>query len=86
MFIFVVRSLCVCLLEVLQLAMLIRAVLSWLPIADDSKFESFIYGITEPIIYPVRAVLDRFESISALPVDIPFFVTYLLLMLLSAIL
>ncbi len=81
---YVISNVCLCLLEVIQLAMLVRAILSWLPLDDDNKIEAFVYGITEPIIYPVRALFDRFDSLRTVPIDIPFFVTYILLIILSS--
>ena len=83
---YVVSSVCLCLIEVLQLAMLVRAVLSWLPLEDDNKIEAFLIGITEPIIYPIRLLLYRFDSLRTVPLDIPFFVTYILLIALSSLL
>ncbi len=81
---YVISNVCICLIEVLQLAMLVRAILSWLPLDDDNKIEAFVYGITEPIIYPVRLLLERFDSLRTVPIDIPFFITYILLILLSS--
>ncbi|MBQ8005750.1 MAG: YggT family protein [Clostridia bacterium] len=81
---YVITNVCICLIEVLQLAMLVRAILSWMPLDDDNKIEAFVYGITEPIIYPIRLLLERFDSLRTVPIDIPFFITYILLILLSS--
>lgn len=83
---FVISNVCFYLIEFLQLAMLVRAVLSWLPLSDDNKIEAFVYGITEPIIYPVRVILERFDGLANFPLDIPFFLTFIILSLLSSIL
>lgn len=68
----------VLILTALQLAMLVRAIMSWFP-GDSNKFENFLYAITEPLIFPVRKLFERFNWFQGLPIDISFFVTYLLL-------
>ncbi len=73
-------------LSLLQILMLIRAVISWLPIDEDSRFVEFIYAATEPVIAPVRALLSRFEGIENSPIDISFFITFMLLSVLQIIL
>lgn len=83
---FVVAKTTLVLLEVLQFAMLVRAILSWLPLDDGNKIESFVFALTEPIIYPVRVLLSRFSSIQAMPIDFSFFITYIILIVLSTLL
>lgn len=66
--------------------MIARALLSWFPIDDDNPILSFVYAITEPFIYPVRSLLERFDAPTAMPIDIPFIVTYMILFILSSLL
>lgn len=40
-------------------AVVIRAILSWLPISPRSEFVRLIYRITEPLLDPVRRVMPR---------------------------
>lgn len=68
----------VLILSVFQLAMLIRAIMSWFP-GDSNKFEIFLYAITEPLILPVRKLFERLNWFQEIPIDVSFFVTYLLL-------
>ena len=68
----------VLILTLLQLAMLVRAIMSWFP-GDSNKFEDFLYAITEPLILPIRKLFERFNWFQGLPIDVSFFVTYLLL-------
>lgn len=68
------------LLSALQLMMLARAVVSWVLPDDDNAFTRFVTGVTEPLITPVRMLLERFEFVQELPIDISFFVTCLLLL------
>lgn len=68
----------VLILTALQLAMLVRAIMSWFP-GDSNKFENFLYAITEPLILPVRKLFERLNWFQGLPIDVSFFITYLLL-------
>lgn len=69
--------------------MMLRAILSWLPIDEDSPLVNFLYAMTEPVIMPVRMLLERFEALNELPIDISFIVAFMILsivqMLLSGI-
>lgn len=72
-------------LSVLQLAMLIRAIMSWFP-SEPNKFENFLYAITEPLIMPVRKLFERLNWFQGLPIDMSFFATYLILTVLLLVL
>ena len=68
------------LVSALEILMLARAVLSWLPfLDDDSPVQRFLYAATEPVILPIRALLERSETIANLPIDLSFFVAYFVL-------
>ena len=77
----VMATVVVLLLSAVQLAMLARAIMSWFPM-EPNRFTDFLYGITEPFIYPVRLLFERMNWFQNLPIDISFMVTYLLLSLL----
>ena len=81
----IVANVVVLLLSALQLAMLLRAILSWFPM-DSNRFTDFLFGITEPFIYPVRLLFEKLNWFQNLPIDISFLVTYLLLSLLTVFL
>lgn len=74
------------LLYAFQLLMLARAIVSWLPLDEDSPVENFLYAVTEPVIAPVRALCERFGWFEGLPVDMSFFITFLLITVLTAFL
>ena len=79
-FLYVLFAVLIGVIETVTLLMLIRAILSWFPVADrSSKLMSFLYMVTDAVLYPVRRFLDRFESLKSSPIDISFIVTYLLL-------
>ncbi len=73
----IIKSIVIILLTVVQFAMLIRAILSWFPI--DNRFVDFLHAITEPFIIPVRLLFEKMNWFSGLPIDVSFFVTYLLI-------
>ncbi len=82
---FLVKAVIYTAIGALQMAMFARAVLSWFP-GVGGRFEEFLYTITEPIIEPVRMLLDRFESVAGLPIDISFLVTFILLSVIQSML
>jgi YggT family protein len=73
-------------LTVLQLLMFARALTSWILADDDSPIVEFLYAVTEPLIIPVRALLERSEFIRDLPIDVSFFATYILLTVVQSLL
>ena len=64
---------------VLQFLMFARAILSWLPMDEDNPIEDFLYTVTEPVIMPVRSVIEHFGWFEGLPIDMSFFITFILL-------
>lgn len=74
------------LLSAIELCMLVRAVLSWFPIRDDNPILRFVVMVTEPLIAPIRALFDRMEWFRNFPLDMSFFVTFLLLSAASSVL
>ena len=84
-FIELVKSIADGILMVLQIAMLVRAVMSWFPMGENIVSD-IAYSITEPVIIPVRRLMERFESIRNFPIDISFFVTLMIISLISAVL
>ena len=77
----IVSTVVVLLLSAIQLCMLLRAILSWF-MMESNRLTDFLYGVTEPFIYPVRLLFDRMGWFRNLPIDLSFMVTYLLLSLL----
>ncbi len=73
-------------LSILQLLMLLRAILSWMPLDEDSDIVTFIYMMTEPVIFPVRSLTERFGLFEGSPIDVPFFISFLLLSMVQILL
>ena len=65
-----------------ETAMLLRAILSWVPM-NPNKFSDLLYAITEPFIYPIRWLFEKMNWFQGTPLDVPFFVTFLLLSVLN---
>ena len=75
----IIKNIVIILLTVVQFAMLARAILSWFPM--DNKFIDFLHAITEPFILPVRMLFERMNWFLGLPIDVLFFVSYLIISL-----
>lgn len=46
-------------IRILQYLIIGRAILSWLPLDMDHPIKVIIYKLTEPILGPVKSLLDR---------------------------
>jgi YggT family protein len=46
-------------LYILEIFILIRVVISWLPISHNHPIVEFIYTVTEPILSPIRRMIDK---------------------------
>ncbi len=67
--------------------MFLRAILSWFIQDDDNVLLNFLYYITEPVIMPVRLILNRlFPALEEFPIDIAFSVTLILLLIIEMLL
>ena len=82
---YVVSTVVQIVLSVIQLAMLLRAILSWFPM-EPNGFTEFLYGITEPFIYPFRALFNRLNWFQNLPIDVAFSAAYISLFLIGILL
>ena len=78
----VMADVVVLLLSAIQLAMLVRAILSWFPM-DSNGFTDFLYGITEPFIVPIRLLFQKMNWFQNVPIDVSLMGSYLLLSILS---
>lgn len=60
----------------LEIVMLISAVTSWLPIGDDHPLLDFFDTVTDMVSSPFRVLLERFDALKELPVDLSVILTY----------
>ncbi len=82
----IVRQVAYNLLSLLQLAMLIRALMSWIPSLRGSALDGILYQITEPIIEPFRQLLWKIPGLQGFPLDLSFLAAYITLNFLMGIL
>ena len=73
-------------IDVLSIAMFVRAILSWFTMGEQTKLGTFMYVVTEPVIMPIRALCNRFGWFQGTPIDMSFFITSVLLMVVSLLL
>lgn len=59
--------------------MLVRAIMSWVMPDRSSKIWEIVFGLTEPVIYPIRQLLHRFRFVQMCPIDLSFLAACLLL-------
>ena len=74
-----------CVLWALNVAMFVRAIMSWIPDSEEWGVTRFVTVLTEPLIIPVRALFNKMGWFQDLPMDISFFVTYILLSIVTAL-
>ena len=67
----------------IQLAMLVRAILSLLGFDESGTLGAFLALVTEPVILPARILLSRVQALDGFPLDFSFLLTYFLLTLIS---
>ena len=73
-------------ISVLEFLILGRAITSWFPLDDDSPILNFLYLATEPILAPIRAILEHIPFLRDLPIDASTLIAFMILTLLSAFL
>lgn len=83
--IYVLINFIVMFIEIITLAMAIRAIISWFFDADG-KFIRFLYVLTEPAIMPIRKLFYKMNWFQETPMDIAYMTTYLVLALIQLLL
>ena len=74
------------LIDFLQMALLANAIVSWLPLDDDNIFVVLLDYICAPALLPARILVEKSKTLSSLPIDISYILTYILLMIIGAML
>ena len=72
-------------IEVISLAMMLRAILSWFT-GGDGKFTRFLYVVTEPAIMPMRKLFHKFNWFQDTPLDVSYTFTFIALFVIQTIL
>ena len=47
------------LLQVIEILIFVRVIISWLPISRDNPLIQILYQLTEPILGPIRAIIQK---------------------------
>lgn len=80
------RNIILVLLDVLQLAFLLRAIMSWFDRGEPGMISSFLIFVTEPIIMPIRVLFERRKLFQDSMLDVPFFIAFMILTLVQTFL
>jgi uncharacterized protein YggT (Ycf19 family) len=83
--VYIMRRTLLLLIDVVDVAFLLRAIFSWFDPERSWRFSTFLYLVTEPLIVPVRTLCYKKNWFQSTPLDVPFLITILLLSLLQTI-
>jgi YggT family protein len=83
--IYVLVNFVIIFIDIITLAMTIRAILSWF-VEGDGPFIRFLYVITEPAIMPIRKLLVKKNWLQGSPIDFSFMLTYIVLFVVQLLL
>ncbi|MBO7250776.1 MAG: YggT family protein [Clostridia bacterium] len=72
-------------IELISLAMFVRAIMSWF-FDIDGKFVRFLYVFTEPAIMPMRRLFDKMNWFHDVPIDMAYSATFIVLVLIQILL
>jgi len=81
-----VKTLAYMIINIMQYALLFRAILSWIPQLQGSGLSTFLYQITEPVVYPFRKLLRKVRALDRIPLDLSVLLAFLALSLLRSLL
>ena len=83
---YLVRSLALLLIEVLQTLMLVMSLMSWIPQLRQTKLYYMISMVVEPVIDPFRRLLYKIPGMDRFPLDLSFLVAWMVLSMLASML
>lgn len=76
-----IATLLLYLLQIVKLLVIVRCILSWFP-NQDNKIVEIIYRLTEPILYPIRELIQRLMGGRAIMIDFSPILLFLLIQVL----
>ena len=74
------------LIDLLQFALCINALVSWFPVSEENVFVQLLDRICTPVLYPARLLVEKSDTLSSFPIDISYIVTYIALSVIGAML
>ena len=81
---FVLVSFALTFIDVLMLAMTVRAIISWF-YDGDGIIVRFLYVVTEPVLMPIRMLFEKMNWVQDSPIDVSYGCTYIVLIVLQMI-
>ena len=69
-------------INVYEMILIARALISWFPIDRGNPIVAFLYGVTEPVLAPVRKLLFKIPALQSIPIDFSIIVVFMLLSIL----
>ncbi|MBO5287394.1 MAG: YggT family protein [Clostridia bacterium] len=78
-FVYYLAHIITIILSLFELCMFVRAICSWVPQFRDSMVYGISFKVTEPVLYPIRKWLFRFNWVRNCPIDISFIVVIILI-------
>lgn len=73
-------------LTVAGIALFLRAIVSWFDPMEESRVASFLYLLTEPLIYPIRQLFEKKGWFEGTPIDVPFIFAVIIIAVLRGLL
>lgn len=70
-------------IDIISIAMCIRAILGWFVVDNSGKFMHFLYVLTEPAIMPLRKLFYKLNWFQNSPFDMAYMFTYMVLFLIQ---
>jgi len=67
------------LISIYELVLTVRAIFSFIPSLQETRVYEIVYMLTEPVLYPIRSFLFRFEFFRRLPIDFSMIILFLLM-------
>ena len=82
----IIARLVVALLYAMQFLMFGRAIMSWFAPDEDNRIAQFLFVVTEPFVYPIRQLLNKFNFFSNIPIDMSFMFAMIILIICTSVL
>lgn len=67
------------LFTIIEFAILARVIISWLPVQRGNKLIALLYQVTEPILAPIRSLIERSSFGRNLMFDVSPIIAFLLI-------
>jgi YggT family protein len=74
------------LLEIIKYTVLVRVIISWLPIPKENQLIRLLYQITEPILSPIRNIIAKSSFGKNMMIDFSPILAFILISVLENIL